>query len=76
MGIWLSDLCDTMPIRVSCIVAIYFLMLGILNNLFPTVSFLICCSFTSVILMPSMCRMIQCRNTSNVFKVGMALVIH
>ena len=42
------------PIKVGCCVAICFLMLVISKNFFLTVSFVMCCSFTSAILMPIM----------------------
>ena len=71
VGRWSSELSANFPIKVSCHVAIYFLMLGISNNFFLAVSFLMCRSFTSAILMPNICRMLQCRNTSN-FLGGMS----
>ena len=67
MGGWSSELRATFPIKVRCRVAIYFLMLVISKNLFLTVSFVMCCSFNSSILMTSMLRMLQCRKTSSFF---------
>ena len=61
---WSSELRATFLIKVICPVAIFFLVLGISKNFFLTVSFAICCYFTSVIFMTSMHRMLQCRNTS------------
>ena len=58
VGIWSSELRATLPIKVRCRVTIYFLMLGISKNFFLTVSFVMSCSFTSAILMPSMRRML------------------
>ena len=66
MGRYLSGLRATLLIKVSCRVTICFLMLGISNNFFLTFSFVMCCYFTSSILMPGICLLLQCRNTSNV----------
>ena len=66
-GIWSLELRATWPIKVSCRVAICFLMLGILKNFLLTVLFVMCWSFTSAILMPNMRRMLQCSNTSSFF---------
>ena len=65
LGIWLSEFRATFTIKVSCRVAICFLMLGISNNFFPTAIFVMCCYFTSVTLMPSMRRMVRYRKTSS-----------
>ena len=64
VGIWLSELRATFTIKVSCCVAIYFLMLVISEIFFLTVSFIMCLSFISAIPMPNMRRMLHCRNTS------------
>ena len=58
VGGWLSELRATLPIKVSCRVAVYFSVLGISKNFFLTVSVVMCCSFTSAILMPSIRRML------------------
>ena len=68
VGRWLSELRANFPIKVSCRVAIYYSMLGISNNVFLPVSFMMCWSFTSSILMPNMRRMLCCRNTSSFFR--------
>ena len=70
VGRWLSDLYATFPIKVSFRVAICFLMLCILNNFFLTISFVMCCSFISSIMMHSMCRMLRYRNASSLFGRG------
>ena len=69
VGRWFSELCATFPIKVSCRVVIYFSMLGISKNSFLTVSFLMCWSFTSAIMMPYICQMLRCRNTSSYFRI-------
>ena len=67
VGRWSSELRATFPIKVSCCVAIYFLMIGISNNFFLIVSFVMCWSFASTILMPNMRRILRCGNTSSCF---------
>ena len=64
---WSSELCTTFPMNDSYRVAICFLMLGISKNFLLTVSFVMCWSFTSVIIIPDMRRMLRCRNISRFF---------
>ena len=54
--------------RLSVVLPSIFLMLGISKYFHLNVSFVMCWSFTSVILMPTMRRMLQCRNTSIFFR--------
>ena len=65
VGRWLSELRATLTIKVSCRVAIYFLVLGISNNLFLIVSFVTRYYLISAILMPSMRRMLRFSKTSS-----------
>ena len=67
LGRWSSELHATFPMNVRCCVAICFLMLGISNSFRLTVSFVMCWSFTSVIIIPDMRRMLRCRNISRFF---------
>ena len=70
VGRWSSELRVTFPMNVSCCVAIFSSMLSIPKNFLLTVSFVMRLSFTSVMMMPNMCRMLRCRNTSSFFKGG------
>ena len=54
--------------KVSCFVALCLSMLVVLNNFFLAVLFVVCCSFTSVILIPSMNLIMQCRKTSSLLR--------
>ena len=65
LGIWSSELRVTFPMNVSCHVAIFSSMLSISKYFLLTVSFVMRQSFTQVILMHSMRRMLWCRNTSS-----------
>ena len=65
---WSSDLRSTFPIKVNCCVAICFLILGISNNFFLAISFVMCWYFNSYILMPNMRQMLRLRYTSSFFR--------
>ena len=54
--------------KVSCHIDIFCLMLVIMKILFLTVSFVMCYSFTTNILMPIMRHILWCRKTSTLFR--------
>ena len=64
---WSSDLCATFTRKVRCCIAICFLTLGISNSFFLIVLFVMCWSFTSVILTRNMRCILRCKNTSILF---------
>ena len=64
---WSSDLCATFTRKVRCCIAICFSTLGISNNFFLIVSFVVCWSFTSVVLTRNMRRILRFKNTSILF---------
>ena len=64
---WSSEWCVTFPMNGRCRVAICFLMLVISKNFLLTVSFVMCWSFTSVILIPNTRRMLRYKNISSFF---------
>ena len=64
LGIWLSWLRTTFPIKPSCLLAIWLRSEGIPQKKRRTVSFLMCSSFTRFILIPKIFRRLLWKKTS------------
>ena len=67
VGRWSSELRASLPMNVSYCIAICFLMLVISKGFLFTVSFVMCWSPTSSVLMPNIRRMLRCENNSSFF---------
>ena len=75
VGIWISWLRTTFPIKTSCLLAIWLRSERILQKKRRTVSFFMCSSFTHVILIPNIFRMIIWKKTSS-FLIKESLIAH
>ena len=65
VGIWLSWLRTTFPMKLSCLLAIRFRIEGIPQKKRRTVLFVVCSSFTRIILIPKIFRMLLWKKTSS-----------